>query len=747
MAPAATSQPIVWAPLHEPSCGGWLTSLAVSTHDRSRVLLGGDILGIGLSLDGGDSWQGAYGLRCFEIADFTWHPTDTNVVWVGTLGGPYQSIDSGRNWTSRRTGMPAVSQWTWTVPIQKVLFDPSNPARLLAFGGNHHGWGGAVAEYGGVYESTNSGTRWRRLGTVKSGGDIVEASFAAGSSTLLYAAVKDYGVCVSENSGSAWQLRTNGLPSGRVRDLAVHPLDPLMVYVAMHSRPADGGQHEAGGVWMTADGGTNWSPRNAGLRQNAGSDPNFVSKFESIAIHPLNPNRLATSDTSWDNAGAYVSDNGGQSWTKYSARSLAMPSGANLTGVEFDPVDPDTIFGFGAEYLLRSRDGGRNWEDISSMVVDGEPGFRGRGFAGWVSTQFRWHPTDPQRAIFTGFDHGFGWQSRNGLRTWTRGRGLSSWGGAMDVAWGPEDAVYMTYGQYDGIYGIARSLDGGANFTMLNGAARGLPTTGYPRSVYARPDVHGEVWVCWNGLLRSTNYGESWTNVPAGTNPRWIAADPNDPHRIYVACANGVYQSTNGLSFQRLAGSPLESTRLTVDPAGRLLVVNWRQSGGGLYRFETNRWTRLRSDQYIRGVAADPQNSQRLMVATCDDPYHDETFATGVWTSEDDGRTWQQQNLGLPHLKGMCVSVSPHDPDLWVVGTGGRGFFITRWADLSIRTEGASVPPQWRVMGAPNLQAVVEHSTDLLEWRPYATNTLPMDGWIFGPGSEVVDFFRAEVRW
>ena len=743
----AATAPLIWAPLHEPSTGGWITSAAVSPHEDNRVLIGGDILGIGLSLDGGHSWSGTYGLRCFEIADFTWHPTDPDVVWVGTLGGPYQSTDGGRNWSCRRTGMPAVSQWTWTAPIQKILFDPSNRARLLGFGGNHHGWGGSVAEYGGVYESTNAGNSWRRLGTVRRGGDIVEAAFAGESSTMLYAAVRNHGVCVSEDSGATWQLRTNGLPSGRVRDLVVHPSAPLVVYAAMQNRPVGNGQYEAGGVWMTADGGAHWTPRNVGLRQNAGGDPNLVSKFESIAIHPLDPNRLVTSDTAWDNAGAYVSDNGGETWTKYHARSIDMPSGANLTGIEFDLSNPDIVFGFGAEYLLRSRDGGRNWEDMTSMVVDGEPGFRGRGFAGWVTTQFCWHPTDPQRAIFTGFDHGFGWQSRNGLRTWTRGSGLSSWGGAMDVDWGPDNAVYMTYGQSDGTHGIARSLDGGVSFTMLNGAARGLPTSGYPRSVYARPDLPGEVWVCWNGLLRSTDYGENWGIVSVSGNPLWIAGDPNDPQRIYVCSSGGVSECTDGATFQPMPGAPRQGTRLTVDTAGRVLVVNWRQSGGGLYRFATNRWTRLRSDQHIRGIAVDPRNPQRLMAATCDDPYHDETFATGVWTSEDDGWTWEQQNVGLPHLRGMCVSVSPHDPDLWVVGTGGRGFFITRWADLSIRREGALVPPQWRVMGTPNLEAVLEHSADLLGWQPVATNAMPSGGWVFGASHQQREFFRARVRW
>ncbi|MBE0545908.1 MAG: hypothetical protein IH623_31655 [Verrucomicrobia bacterium] len=747
MATAGAAQPLVWSPLHEPSTGGWITSVAVSPHDRSRVLIGGDILGIALSLNRGDSWLGTYGLRCWEIADFTWHPTDSNTVWVGTLGGPYQSTDAGRNWTSRRAGMPVVSQWVWSVPIQRILFDPNNSVRLLAFGGNHHGYSAPASEYGGVYESTNSGSTWRRLGTVQAGSNIVEAAFAAGSSTRLYAAVKYYGVCVSENGGANWQLRTNGLPSAKVKDLAAHPTDPLTAYVVMSNNRLSTGQYEAGGVWMTTNGGTNWVERNNGLRRNTGTDGNYVAKYESIAIHPHDPNRLLTSDTAYDNPGAYVSVDGGQAWTKYSTRAVAMPSGANLTGLAFDSAEADTMFGFGAEYVLRSTNGGHTWQDISSMVVEGQPGYRGRGYAGWVTTQFRWHPTDPQRSIFTGLDHGFGWQSRNGLLTWTRGSGLPTWGGATDAAWAPNDVLYLTCGQ-EGVNGaIARSLNGGTNFTQLKGSALGLPDSGFPRSVYPRPDVPGEVWVCWNGLRRSTDHGASWSSVPVSGNPRWIAGDPNDPQRIYACSSEGVSQCINGATFQLMAGSPLQGTRLTVDTAGRVLVVNWRQSGGGLYRFATNRWTKIRADPYVRAVAVDPGNPQRLMVATSDDPYHDETFATGVWTSEDDGRTWQQQNLGLPHPKGMCVSVSPHDPDLWVVGTGGRGFFITRWADLSIRREGVSVPPQWRILGTPNLKAVLEHSADLLEWHPVATNALPMDGWIFGPGAESLDFFRAKVTW
>jgi hypothetical protein len=136
-----------------------------------------------------------------------------------------------------------------------------------------------------------------------------------------------------------------------------------------------------------------------------------------------------------------------------------------------------------------------------------------------------------------------------------------------------------------------------------------------------------------------------------------------------------------------------------------------------------------------------------MMAVSNDHPYHDETYATGVWTSEDDGRTWRQQNNGLAQLRVETVAVSPHDPDLWIVGTGGRGYFITRWADVRFLRENSALPPTWRLWGPPNQTAVLESSTDLVHWTPWATNTLPSEGWTCEASTSTKEFYRAQVTW
>ncbi|MBD3346812.1 MAG: hypothetical protein GF401_17280, partial [Chitinivibrionales bacterium] len=106
--PAIAATQIEWTPLHEPGSGGRLTSIAVSPHDPNHVLLGGDMLGIGVSFDKGDSWLATFGLPSWEIGDFTFHPENPDIIWAATMSGPCKSTDKGVTWASKRNGMPDI---------------------------------------------------------------------------------------------------------------------------------------------------------------------------------------------------------------------------------------------------------------------------------------------------------------------------------------------------------------------------------------------------------------------------------------------------------------------------------------------------------------------------------------------------------------------------------------------------------------------------------------------------------------
>ncbi|MEM6820822.1 MAG: hypothetical protein AAF558_02610, partial [Verrucomicrobiota bacterium] len=205
---------ITWRPLGEPGAGGRMVAVRASLHDSKRILLSGDMLGLGLSLDGGKSWGGVFGLKAYEMADITWHPTDPNQVWVGSMSGPLLSKDGGRTFIEKRVGLPPIADGHFSAPIERVLFDPNNHQTLIAFGGSSRNWrsGKNPQGMGIVWKSFDEGESWARVATLtkegssrdpkaKEGININGMVFASESSDVLYAATRGHGVYVSRDGG------------------------------------------------------------------------------------------------------------------------------------------------------------------------------------------------------------------------------------------------------------------------------------------------------------------------------------------------------------------------------------------------------------------------------------------------------------------------------------------------------------------------------------------------------------------
>ncbi len=681
---------IQWSPLYEPGCGGWLTSVAISPHNPKHVLLGGDMLGIGLSTDGGDNWQSTFGLPSWEIADFTFHPASPHTVWVGTMSGPCVSNDGGRHWRLMRNGFPPVSDWHYSAPIQKVLIYPQDPQHLLAFGGSHRQWySPGKPMWGGVWESRDGGGTWKHLSTVSPDGNIVAVEPAGRTFRTFYVAVAGAGVFCSTDGGRTWEPRNNGLPHLQVMDIAVHPQRPEVLWAAMSNYQSSPGQPVLpGGIYRSTDGGKSWYPATDGLSTESSADPNFTARYEAIAVAPSNPAILLTADTAWDGSTLYRSTDGGRTWRAILRRQdvdCAYPAGLGATVIEFAPHSADVAFVAGSEYALRTRDGGKTWSDVTAFRTKSGT-WRGRGYSGLCCVNFRFNPHNPRHAVLLAMDHGNFCQSRDGLQSWTwGGDGMPLWGGGRDVAFGDAggNVMFVTLGQSGNFEGIARTRDGGKTWTLLAGAQHGLPER------YARAEVGGiyctsarEVWAVVGGkLYHSEDGGDHWRVIHEGPGLTWITAT-SVPRTFTVCGESGVWRTRDGKRFEPIPGAPKPSTWVAVDPRNpnRIYVTSWRNAEqGGLWRYEGGKWTRLHKDRYIARVAICPSNPGRLAVATNDHPYHDVCFATGVWVSADGGRTWSQQNRGLPCLRGEVITFNPHDPQQLIFGSMGRGFFVGRW--------------------------------------------------------------------
>ena len=722
-------EPLIWRPLGEPGSGGAMTDLAVSPRDSKRLLLAGDMLGVGLSLDGGDSWLPTYGFKSYEIARFSWHPHDPNTVWVGTMSGPYLSHDGGLNWSEKREGMGAKNWGGYSAPVEKVLFDPNDSNHLIATGGSSRNWRMDVKDgnnWGRIWDSRDAGEHWMRLTTIETDGtttddekvigdNILWADFAGQSSTKLYAIGYENGFMISTDGGKSWKTSNRGLPpmnseTGGIWGSVLHratanPANSDVLWVGVNNYvPPGQTERVPGGVYKSVDGGQNWIESSKGLGHFASQDPNLASRYKAIAVAPSDPNVLYADDMSWATGVIYKSTDGGAHWTPLASRKnggkdddaararlfqveSAMPSGLGMVGLEVDPNNADAVYGFATAYVSRTRDGGQTWDDATSFKLAGKEGWRGRGYAGWVATNFRFNPYKAGESMLQAMDSARAWRSGNDLQTWTASwENPAPYGGGYDATWARDGRVYATSGQGD-FGGIGRSLDGGKTFETLQGAQFGLPARGAADrayGIYVAPDDSMKVWATIGGkLYASANGGDSWKVALNKPGLEWIGADPKTPNRFYISGDDGVYATDNGRDFA-FTGGPKISGRVAVDGVGRVYVASFKavaNRNAGLWRYDPTdkTWIRLREDNMIAGVAVDPRDPNRVAIGTSDQPFHDETRATGVWLSDDAGATWHQEIKGLSMLRGAVIAFDPFDSTRLIYGSEGRGFWMTRW--------------------------------------------------------------------
>ena len=377
--------PIRWDPLNDPGNLGRVEAVEISPFDFRTIVAGGDVLGAGVTHDGGATWQQTLGFRNYQDNDITFHPTEPHTLWIGTLGGPYQSTDGGLHWTLKREGMPPVSTATITAPVQRVIFDPNHPSTLLAVAGNHRhmGYGKTgITRYGAVWKSTDGGEHWKQIATIDdaavgapddgTGVMINDIAFAAGSSNILYACSDEFGVYKSTDGGGTWTKTNQGLPSTKAWSIALHPKDGNTLWVALGA---------GGGVYKSTDGGKSWRNSSAGM-----SDLTDSTVYRTIAVARSNPDYIYCA--AWEGSrSTYRSTDGGNSWTRLVTRGShdTITGGTGNSGIlvfqriSVDPNDSKHVVGACEGMVVQSWDAGDTWKDITCFATNG--GWRGTGYS------------------------------------------------------------------------------------------------------------------------------------------------------------------------------------------------------------------------------------------------------------------------------------------------------------------------------------------------------------------------------
>ncbi|MEZ5307501.1 MAG: VCBS repeat-containing protein [Pyrinomonadaceae bacterium] len=401
------------------------------------------------------------------------HPTDPNIVFVGTAqGGLYLTTDGGFNWTS-------LMDTAQSLAIGAIAISPSNPGTIYIGTGEHNF--SSDSFFGvGVYRITISSVdigifgplnRDAQNNDVFSGRGIsrivvhptdpatifVATTSGVGGISGSNSVFPSRGVYRSTNATSATPTfaKLTGLAgnlNASVRDIAIDPSNPdILIANVIAGSPS-------GGIYRSTNALAN-NP-NFSLVQlfDSGSTSELTAEF--AAIHPSGDTN-ATFYAATGNLGGRVlrSTDGGESWTERIDNNFCTPQCFYDIAIAVDPTNASRIYLGGAPSV------------VASFSTDGGATFTSGGSGVHVDTHaFAVAPSDPT-IVYLGTDGGI-YKSTNSGSSYTHLNNSRFYATQfMSIAVHPTDPDFTIGGTQDN--GTNFYPPGGGSWTRVDGGDGG----------------------------------------------------------------------------------------------------------------------------------------------------------------------------------------------------------------------------------------------------------------------------------
>ena len=463
------------------------------------------------SMDSGDTWQTVGQLEMQWGMTLAVDPGSPDTLYAATRGeggGVFKSTDGGQNWQQ-------------VFDVQDLFISIAPGASDLVFA---VGWGG-------IFKSTDGGATWSL--TLDGGANSVQV--APSDPRIVYAGTPE-GVLKSDDGGETWANRSTGIEYPNVGPLAVHPNDPNTV-IAGKFIFSQGTSGE--GIYKTTDGGLSWVKKgnefiDVDVRELAvdPSNPNLVyagtrcsrgvyrteDGGTSWVLLPSGPRwashytmriAAATGSTVWLTGadGMEGSNDRGQTWNS-PLNSPLDEQPRHFHGIAISPHDPTLIFVatvgddspgttfFPGARILRSTDGGETWQEVGTGFPSG---------AIVAIEDFAFDPFNPEVVYVATSTHHGG----------------------------------FTFSDTLGIY---KSTDSGDTWMPANTGLTDMNV----HSIVGNPATPGLLYAGTpTGIFRSTDGGDSWAYIGLPDHVHRLFIDPVT-HFLYAGTDNGLFWSPDG---------------------------------------------------------------------------------------------------------------------------------------------------------------------------------------------------------
>lgn len=570
-----------------------------------------------------------------RITTFAIDETDENHIIVGAeTGGVWRTVNGGQNWE------PLLDDFS-NMNVYATAMQPGN-SNTYFFGSSQ----------GRIYKSTDAGATWSQIGDA--GLSVInKIVIQPGNSDIMFASSENSGIYRSTDGGVSWSAVVS---DNRGYDIEFKPDDQNTVYISgnLFHKSTDGGltfttisgfdntgakmigvtpddpnvvylleanENIFGALYKSTDGGDSFTKlvhnniNYFGYSLSGQDNLGQAPRDMDIAINPNNVNEVHIAGIH-----TWKSNNGGISFIP---TSHWIPGTAASNNIGYNHADVD-IMQFYGNTLYTGTDGGIFKATNTSIVnsdyyTDITEGLGVRQFYKIGISQ-----TDP--VIISG-----GSQD-NGTSFYTAAEGWRDWLGAdgMETFIDKNNSSTM-YGttQFGYLY---RSTNGGNSYSNINSNAPGNWVTPFEQD----PTVNNRIYVGYSRVYRSNNQGASWIAVSQnfGGNLNHLKIAKSDNNIIFASRQNQLFKTTTG-----------DGT--------------WQQLSGfaGI----------------INSIAVHPTNPDKIAIAT--------TGTQKVYVSENGGQSWTAYRFNLPNFQALALEWHDNGQDGLYLGMNYGVYYIDNTFD------------------------------------------------------------------
>lgn len=564
--------------------------------------------GLYRSANGGSTWTQVMS-GAFQEIEF--HPSNSSVIYVirqtGDLTEFHRSTDGGNTFVQQTTGwpVPAAGDENKRAEIAVSADEPNRVYALLT--GVANGGSGLY----GVYRSNDSGATWTfnccgpqpggpasltninmmgwsDVGTDNGGQYYYDLGLAVSQQDADIVYVGGVNLWVSTDGGSSFTCPAKWS----------HPHKPNYVHADIHDINA----YANGDIWLACDGGIFYST-DEGANFDRSMEGIMGSDFWGFGVGFNNDElmiggayhngTLLKNGTVYDNDWACMDGGDGVGGAVHPIFDNQVYSDRNIKTMPDDRTIPPSTRSYAME---------PSWTYVTGRFSQVE----------FASDNYSVHYFGNGDAVF---------KTEDDNRTVSLVHDFGEEVGDVEVSWTDPQVMYVaTFPSYWGAKKLYRSTNGGLSWTNITPSATASSGVPYDIEVsYNDPDV---IWAArigrstgsTNKILRSTNGGDSWTDITSAsldgevlTN---VIAQRGTNNRLYLGTTRTVYTSATGTG-----GWTLFADGLPASSRSRQLAISYRN---GTLLNATNRsvWVsslaetsavnpQISVDKYYTGCARD----------------------------------------------------------------------------------------------------------------------------------------------